>query len=167
VDLFDGKTVAKLEDGRKLRQELSETRIMNDLKGGFDFLLSRADVYPKRVGSIGFCMGGGLSLLFACQNKDLACSVVFYGRNPSPIDLLKNLSCPMLGSYAGADMAISEADIALLKQTLEKYGKIFDIKVYPGAPHAFFNDTRESYRPDAAKDSWNRTLAFFNKYLER
>jgi carboxymethylenebutenolidase len=135
------------------------------LKGGFDYLQSLQYVQPKRIGSIGFCMGGGLSLLLACRNRDLAAAVVFYGRNPSPIDLVKNIQCPILGNYAGADMAITESDIDLLKQTLTRYGKVFDIKVYLGAPHAFFNDTRESYRPDAAQDAWRRTLEFFNRYL--
>jgi carboxymethylenebutenolidase len=157
VDLF-GKTISSLEEGRRLREELSEERIMGDLKGAFDYLQSLEYVQPRRIGSIGFCMGGGLSLLEA--------AVVFYGRNPSPIDLVKNIQCPILGNYAGADMAIKEADINLLKETMTKYGKIFDVKVYPGAPHAFFNDTRESYRPEAAKDAWKRTLDFFNKYLK-
>ena len=166
VDLFGGKTVSSLEEGRRLREELSEDRIMGDLKGAFDYLQSLEYVEPKRIGSIGFCMGGGLSLLFACRNRELAAAVVFYGRNPSPIDLVKNVQCPILGNYAGADMAIKEADISLLKDALTKYGKVFDIKVYPGAPHAFFNDTRESYRPEAARDAWKRTLDFFNRYLK-
>ena len=166
VDLFGGKTVSSLEDGRKMREELSEDRIMGDLKGAFDYLQSLEYVEPERIGSIGFCMGGGLSLLFACRNSELAAAVVFYGRNPSPIDLVKNVQCPILGNYAGADMAIKEADINLLKEAFTKYGKVFDIKVYPGAPHGFFNDTRESYRPDAAKDAWKRTLDFFNAYLK-
>lgn len=165
IDLFGGKVVSKLEEGRKLREELTEAKIMGDLKGGFSYLQSLECVHPKRIGSIGFCMGGGLSLLLACNVKDLAAAVVFYGRNPSPIDLVKNIHCPILGNYAGADMAIAESDISLLKQTLTKYGKVFDIKVYPGAPHAFFNDTRESYRPGAAQDAWKRTLEFFNRYL--
>lgn len=166
VDLFGGKIVSKLEEGRRLREELSEERILGDLKGGFDYLRSLEYVHPKRIGSVGFCMGGGLSLLFACHNKDLAAAAVFYGRNPSPIDLVRNIHCPILGNYAGADMAITESDIDLLKETLTKYGKAFDIKVYPGAPHAFFNDTRESYRPEAAKDAWKRTLEFFDRYLK-
>jgi len=165
VDLFGGKVLSKLEEGRKLREQLSEETIMEDLKGGFDYLQSLEYVYPKRVGSVGFCMGGGLSLLLACRNEALSAAVVFYGRNPSPIDLVKNIRCPVLCNYAGADMAITEADISLLRQTLTKYGKTFDIKVYPGAPHAFFNDTREIYRPEAAEDAWRRTLGFFNKYL--
>jgi carboxymethylenebutenolidase len=165
IDLFGGKVVSKLEEGRKLREELTEAKIIGDLKGGFNYLQSSEYVHPKRIGSVGFCMGGGLSLLLACDVKDLAAAVVFYGRNPSPIDLVKNIHCPILGNYAGADMAITESDISLLKQTLTRYGKVFDIKVYPGAPHAFFNDTRESYRPEAAGDAWKRTLEFFNRNL--
>jgi len=165
VDLFEGKTVSKLEEGRQLRQKFTEEKILGDLNGGFDYLKTLKDVNPKRIGVMGFCMGGGLSLLFACHNRELAAAVVFYGRNPSPIDLAKNIPCPVLGNYAGADLGILESDINLLKQTLTKHGKIFNIKVYPGAPHAFFNDTRESYRPEAAKDAWERTLKFFSKYL--
>jgi carboxymethylenebutenolidase len=165
ADLFEGKTVTKLEEGRKFREQFTEEKILKDLDGAFNFLKNLPYVNPKRIGSIGFCMGGGLSLLLACHNRELAAAAVFYGRNPSPIDRVKDIQCPILGNYAGADMAITESDINLLKQTLTKYGKTFGIKTYPEAPHAFFNDTRESYRPEAAKDAWARTLQFFNKYL--
>jgi len=166
VDLFGGKIVSSLEEGRKIREHITEEGAMTDLNGAFNYLQSLEYVDSKRIGSIGFCMGGGLSLLFACDNRELAAAVAFYGRNPSPIDMVKNVNCPILGNYAGADMAIKESDISLLEETLKKYGKVFDIKVYSGAPHAFFNETRESYRPEAAEDAWKRTLNFFNKYLK-
>jgi len=166
VDLFDGEIVMKLDDGRRLREKYTEQKILGDLEGAFNYLKTLDYVNPRRIGSMGFCMGGGLSLLLACHNRELAAAVVFYGRNPSPIDLVKNIQCPILGNYAGADRGISESDINLLKQTLTKYGKVFDVKVYPEAPHAFFNDTRESYRPEAAKDAWERTLQFFRKILK-
>ena len=167
VDLFDRKLVSSIEEGRQIRQALTEQRVFGDLDGAFSYVRALDYVRLDRIGSIGFCMGGGLSLQLACRNEELAAAVVFYGRNPSPIDLVKNIRCPVLGNYAGADKGITEADIDLLKQTLAKYGKEFDAKIYPGAPHAFFNDARETYRPDAAKDAWERTLRFFNTYLKK
>jgi carboxymethylenebutenolidase len=125
----------------------------------------RARIISNRIGSVGYCWGG-LSLRLACENRELAAAVVFYGRNPSPIDHVKSITCPILGNYAGEDRGITEADVNLLRETLEKYGKTYDIKIYPGAPHGFFNDTRESYRPEAAKDAWQRVLAFHGKYLQ-
>ncbi len=166
VDLFDRKIITKLEEGREIRQKLTEEKILGDLNGAFNYLKTLKYVNPSRIGSVGFCMGGGLSLQLACRNPELAAAVVFYGRNPSPIDLVKNIRCPILGNYGGADKGITESDIDLLRQTLTKHGKKFDIKVYPNAPHAFFNDTRESYRPEAARDAWKRTLTFFNNHLK-
>jgi len=167
VDLFDRKVISNIEEGRQIRQALTEQKIFGDLDGAFNYLKTLDYVKPDKIGSIGFCMGGGLSLQLACRNKELAAAVVFYGRNPSPIDLVKNIRCPVLGNYAGADKGITEADIDLLKQTFAKYGKEFDAKIYPGAPHAFFNDMRETYRHEAAKDAWERTLRFFNSHLKK
>jgi len=165
VDLYDGKTVANLEDGRGIREKISEDMMLKDINAGFEYLKRLPNVKQDRIGSVGYCMGGGLSLKLACVNKELAAAVVFYGRNPSPIDLVKNIDCPILGNYAGEDKGITEADVNLLRDTLKKYGKTYDVKIYPGAPHGFFNDTREGYRPEAAKDAWQRVLNFYGKYL--
>ena len=167
VDLFDRKIISNIEEGRELRQKLTEKKIFGDLDGAFNYLKTLEYVRPDNIGSIGFCMGGGLSLLLACRNEELAAVAVFYGRNPSPIDQVENIHCPILGNYAGADKGITEADINLLKQTLAKHRKEFEVKVYADAPHAFFNDTRETYRPAAAKDAWERTLRFFNTHLKK
>lgn len=166
VDLFDGKSASKPEDAMKIRQEFSEEKVLGDLKGAIAYLKTLDSVNPNGIGSIGFCMGGWLSFSLACHAKE-AGAVVFYGRVPPQLDLVEDLSCPMLGNYGGADPGIPPADIERLKTALARYGKKFDIKVYPGAPHAFFNDTREAYRPDAARDAWTRTLAFFKETLRK
>jgi carboxymethylenebutenolidase len=166
VDLYDGETVNTLEEGRAIREKISEDLMLRDLDAGFQYLKSLQNVKPNKISSIGYCIGGGLSLRLACINSELAAAVVFYGRNPSPIDVVSGINCPILGNYAGEDRCITEADVNLLKDTLNKHGKIYDIKIYPGAPHGFFNDTRESYRSQAAHDAWNRVLNFYDKYLQ-
>jgi carboxymethylenebutenolidase len=165
VDLFEGKTITNIEDGHKLLGQFTQEKLLADLNAGHAYLKTLNNVNPKRIGTVGFCMGGGLLFLLACKNPEIAAAAIFYGRNPAPMDQVRNLQGPILCNYAGADMIITEVDINLLKQTLTKYGKTFDIKTYPGAPHGFFNDTRESYRPEAAKDAWQRILKFYGKHL--
>lgn len=164
-DLFNGKTASSLEEGLMIKREFSEGKFLGDLMGAVAYLKNHKFVYRSKIGSVGFCMGGTLSLLLACRDIIDAC-VVFYGWNPRPMALLKNLSCPMLGNYGGADTRIPQEHIISLKETLTKYGKTFDIKIYPGAPHAFFNETLPAYRYNEAKDAWKRTLKHFEKYLK-
>ena len=165
-DLYNGETVNTLEAGRAIREKLSEEAMLKDINAAFTHLKTLPNVKGKRIGSVGYCMGGGLSLRLACINPELAAAVVFYGRNPSPIDALKSIQCPILGNYAGDDRGITEADVNMLKETLTKYGKTSDIKIFPGVPHGFFNNARESYRPEAAKEAWTRVLKFYAKYLK-
>ncbi len=164
-DLFGGQTASNLEEGIKIKSGFSEEKFLGDLRGAVAYLKRQENVNPKRIGSVGFCMGGTLSLLHACY-EDVAACVIFYGWNPTPLELLKNVSCPILGNYGGADPRITHKDINVLKETLTKYGKKYDIKVYPGAPHAFFNETLPSYRADVAKDAWMRTIDYLSKNLK-
>ncbi len=156
-------------------ENLPDDRVLRDLDSTVDYLGTQDFVKGDRIGVIGFCMGGLYSLLFAGHSKDLAAAVAFYGRivypktsekkPTSPIDLVPSISCPFLGIYGEADQGIPVSDVKLLEDRLRKEGKTFEIKIYPNAPHAFFNDTRSSYRPDAAKDAWERTLNFFRGHL--
>ncbi|HEU4340380.1 MAG TPA: dienelactone hydrolase family protein [Candidatus Binatia bacterium] len=118
-----------------------------------------------KIGVVGYCWGGGNSLNFATKCKDLNAAVVYYGRNPDPLDSVQNIPCPLMGNYAAEDPNIMPG-VEPLKAALTKYGKSFDIKVYPGAKHAFNNNTNaDRYHPDAAKDAWARTVSFFKKNL--
>jgi carboxymethylenebutenolidase len=115
------------------------------------------------VGSVGFCMGGSLSGRLACSEPNLRAAAIFYGRPPSEEELLA-LSCPLLGFYGGDDHRITDA-VPTMAKTVEEMGGSFEYHIYPGAPHAFFNDTRPSFRVDAARDAWARLLGFFAERL--
>ena len=118
-----------------------------------------------RVGVVGFCWGGANALRMATQVRELAAAVPFYGRNPSPLELVERIACPVLLIY-GEDDPFIMPGVPPLEAALKQYGKPYEIKIYPGAKHAFHNDTgSERYNPDAARDAWGRTVAFFKRHL--
>ncbi len=116
-----------------------------------------------RVGSVGFCMGGGLSAQLACAEPELAAAAIFYGASPARADLA-GLACPVLGFYGGEDPRIT-ATVPELAAAMDAAGKRYEWHVYAGAAHAFFNDSRRSYHADAARDAWARLLGFFAAHL--
>ena len=92
--------------------------------------------------------------------------MIYYGENPSNLEDVKNIAAPVLGQYGGADARITSG-VPKLEEAMKKNGKSFVYKIYAGAPHAFNNDTSpQSYREDAAKEAWGRTLDFFKKNLQ-
>jgi carboxymethylenebutenolidase len=146
--------------------KLDEESITKDLNGAINYVKSQNFVRANKIGVIGFCWGGGNTLLIATRNKDLAAAVVYYGRNPKNLDDVQNVSAAVLGNYGEKDAPIT-SQVPKLEETMKKYGKSFEYKIYPGAPHAFNNDTnKERYTPDAAKEAWDRTLDFFKKHLQ-
>ncbi len=169
VDLFDGKTAAApdFDEGGKLRDSLDQERVMNDLGGALEFLSDLDYVDGRKIGCMGFCMGGGITLRFACRSKDLAAAIVFYGKNPEPLELVKEITCPIMGNWGSEDQVFTVKELEKLKAKLTEYDKVFDIKIFPGADHAFFNDISRNYHPEAAKESWKRTLDFFSLHLKR
>jgi carboxymethylenebutenolidase len=116
-----------------------------------------------RVGSVGYCFGGLLSALLAGGDPELRAAAIYYGHSPDPA-AVRTARCPIVGFYGAEDVRVTSG-VPALEQTLREAGVPFEAHVYPGAPHAFFNDTRPSYRVDAARDAWARTLAFFAREL--
>jgi len=121
------------------------------------------DAAGKPVGSVGFCMGGALSGRIACSDLELAAAAIFYGTPPTEEEL-QGLACPLIGFYGGADPRVTNG-VPTMAKTIEELGGSFEYHIYPGAPHAFFNDTRPSYRVDATRDAWARLLMFFAERL--
>lgn len=140
-------------------------RFAEDLLGAVEYLKSRPEVDGDRIGSIGFCMGGALSGHLATLSPDLRAAVIFYGENP-PLERVSDIQARVLGIYGSEDHRITDA-LPELEEAMKESGKSFEYHIYPGAPHAFFNDTRPNYREEAARDAWQRVLEFFDEALGR
>lgn len=163
-DLYHGAVAQEPDEARKLVMTLNREAAGREIITAVNYL-KRQENCTGKVGVVGFCLGGGLSLLTACRGSGVSAAVVFYGPPLDPLDQVKNLECPLLGLYGEADQGIPVARARELEEKLKEHGKQVEFHIYPGAPHAFFNDARPSYRKEAAEDAWRRTLAFFRARL--
>lgn len=157
------------EDDRKLvsllflrRGELDKD-MMNDLTSCLEFLKDSDNVYADRLGITGFCMGGGLAYQLSTLYP-FSATVPFYGANPTPLESIANIVGPVFSIYAGEDERVNSG-IPALVESMVKHKKAFEVKVYKGVQHAFFNETRPVYNRAAAEDAWERTTSFFRKNL--
>lgn len=179
VDLYSREGAPDLPDMDavfKWIRALPDTRILSDLGAAVGYAGRRPEVDAHAVGITGFCLGGQYALMAACTVPGLAACVSWYGmlryaerdaiKPASPLDLAPELACPYLGLFGEDDALIPRADVAELGAILERAEKRFEIVSYPGAGHAFFNDTRaDAYRPGAAADAWPRAVAFLRRHL--
>jgi carboxymethylenebutenolidase len=145
-------------------RENAEKTMAQDILCLVNYAKSLESVDGERLGITGFCLGGGLTYQLATQYPFCA-AVPFYGANPKPLDAVAKIKCPVFGIYAGEDLRITSGVPALVESMIT-HKKTFQMKIYQGTQHAFFNETRPSYNKDAAQDAWTMTLAFFNKYLK-
>jgi carboxymethylenebutenolidase len=123
----------------------------------------RPETKGARVGCVGFCMGGGLSALLACEEPEISAAAVFYGNSP-PEDKIASIGCPVLAFYGGNDQRVNTG-IPAFEEAMRRNGKTFERHVYEGVNHGFFNDTGPSYDVAAARDSFARLLTFFARNL--
>ncbi len=165
-DLYHGKSTRSPDEAGKLMMALNVDQAERDLSGAVTYLKDHPANLTRKVGSVGFCMGGALSLYAASKNRDLSACVVFYGGHPKIKPDLQALTAPVLGLYAGRDGFVTPDSVRDLDRKLTELRKPHDFHTYPDADHAFFNDERpEVYNRTAAEDAWKRTLAFFRKNL--
>ncbi|HYM16336.1 MAG TPA: dienelactone hydrolase family protein [Dehalococcoidia bacterium] len=164
-DLYHGEFATEPDEARKLAMALNRAQALTDLTGAVAYLQSLDAVAPKRVGCIGFCMGGSMALALAAATPDVAAAAPFYaGFQPPPEELAK-IRAELFCAFGADDAGIPAERVAAFEETLRGQGHAATVKVYEGAPHSFFNDTRPSYRPVAAKDAWERSLALFQRVL--
>lgn len=167
-DLYHGETTKSPDEAGKLMMALRIDEAEKDLRGAIQYLLGHDATEGDKVGTIGFCMGGALSLYAASKNPQVGACVVFYGIHPNVKPDLPNLQAPVLGVYAEKDQFVPPEAVRELEGKLKDLGKSADIHIYPGTDHGFFNDQRpDVYDEAAANDAWSRVLNFFAAHLKR
>jgi carboxymethylenebutenolidase len=169
VDLYRGKVATTQEDAHQLMMGTPPDRALRDLLGAFTYLRSQAAVRKDRIGAIGWCMGGRYALQLATVEPTLAADVAYYGAPPTDPAAIAAIQAPVMGNYGAEDKGPTPDQALAFEAALKKAGKAVDVKVYPGAGHAFANVNNPwgGYRKEAAEDAWARTTAFLAKYLKR
>jgi carboxymethylenebutenolidase len=134
-----------------------------DFRNGWEFSKSLPQADAGRLGMVGFCFGGGVTWLAATRMPELLAAVPFYGPHPS-VDEVPNIQAAVLAIYAGRDERINQG-IPQIEAAMRRHGKTYEKVIYPDVDHAFHNDTGPRYAPEAARDAWARTLAWFDRHV--
>jgi carboxymethylenebutenolidase len=153
-----------------------DERLVGDVQGAIRFLTSLG-TSNGRFATIGYCSGGRQSFLAACSlplQAAVDCYGAFVVGTPPPdspvkirpiVDMTKDLSCPLLGLFGADDKYPSPEHVVELEEALKRAGKTYEFHSYQGAGHGFFSPERPGYRPEAAKEGWQRIWGFFGRYL--
>ena len=164
------------DDGPTRRARLRDVSLIEDVNATVDFLKGHSLVDGERLGIVGFCMGGRVAYLMAAANPSFRAAASYYGGNimvpwgegSAPFARTDEIHCPLIGLFGEIDANPSPEDMRTLDAELTRLGKVHEFHSYPGADHAFMNNyNNDRYRADADRDSWPKTLAFFEKYLGR
>jgi carboxymethylenebutenolidase len=161
VDLYRGRSTDKRDEAHELSRGLPHDRALRDLHAAIDALAKRPDVDPNRIGVIGWCMGGGYAVELAGSDPRIKATVVYYGALPTDV---KSLKAPLLGNFGADDKGIPAGDVRTFAAALNAQGTPADVKIYPGAGHAFASGDAASHA-EAAKDADERTKKFLEKTL--
>ena len=141
----------------------SPDQFVSDFLSGWRYLREQPFANADRVGMVGFCFGGGVTWLMATRAPELLAAVPFYGPHP-PVSEVPNIQAAVLAIYGELDARINSG-IPAIEAAMQESGKTYEKVIYPGADHAFHNDTGQRYNAEAASDAWSRTLDWFATYL--
>ena len=162
-DLYHGKTTLEAAEAEHLLKGLDWARAAKEIAGAVRHL--REVEGATRVGVVGFCMGGALTIIAATQ-PGVDAYAAFYGFPPAGAAPLEKITAPGLLFFGEQEPFFSVPDAKAFAESQRKRGREAEVIIYPGAGHAFFNNERaEAYRKDAANDAWRRTLDLFGRHL--
>ncbi len=142
---------------------LPPEQMVGDFQAALKYLQGQSYVASDRAGMVGFCFGGGITWRCAEQMPELRAAVPFYGPNP-PLQDVPKIRAAVLAIYGGLDTRITGSSGAI-EDAMKQNGKTFEKIVYPNADHAFHNDTGTRYNPEAAREAWAKTIAWFDQYV--
>jgi carboxymethylenebutenolidase len=166
-DLFHGQTYHTLEECALKKTSLDIAIAVNSIIDSVPYLRKLPWVGKKKVAVLGFCMGGGLALYALAQSKAFAAGVIYYqSLFPDPEDL-KGISAPMLCHFGTDDPGTTKTEIAMFRESLERYKKKYEIVLYEGAGHAFLNNPQSTNAANgkATEKSVDRTVKWLKKVL--
>ena len=159
------------------QSRMSDTVVQSDVDSTIKYLRGKQDVRGTKIGITGFCWGGRQSLIASLRSREIAAGIPYYSfpvnsrpteiQSINPIELVPSSTAPILAHFGAADRGIPLEQVEQFRKALQDNNKIFELYIYDGAGHAFFNDSRpQAYNEPAAKLSWERNLAFLEKYLK-
>ncbi len=174
-DLYHREEPDSKDDPMTRMSRLRDRNIITDMIAAVELAKGPDKVGGERLGVTGFCMGGRVAYLMAAASTSFSASVVFWGgsimqpwgEGPAPFDMTEQINCPVLGLFGEDDPNPNPADVAKIDAEMTRFGRPHEFHSYPGAGHAFINETRPSYRPEAAADAWKRAVDWFNRHLKR
>jgi carboxymethylenebutenolidase len=167
VDLYGGQVASDPGQAQKLMQAVMQDRAAGEenLRQAYSYLETKQKA-PK-IGVIGWCFGGGWSLATALMLPDkIDATVIYYGHLETDKEKLGKLGMPVLAFFGGKDKSMPVATVRQFETAMKELKKPVEVHVYDEADHAFANPSGGNYNEPAAKDSWQRTTAFFAKHLK-
>ncbi|MEI6046697.1 MAG: dienelactone hydrolase family protein [Chloroflexota bacterium] len=167
-DLYHGKIATEPDDAQKLMMATVQNleRVFKEISYALDYVKALPNVGPKKLGLIGFCMGGLVTWELASQYPDLGAIVPFYGvmYEPTPEKAAK-INAPVLAIYGEADAYVSPEQRAKIAQVMQEAGRNLQIEVYP-AGHAFINPDHGAWHEASAQKAWPQALNFLKENLK-
>ena len=150
------------DEGRTMQRQRDRDEMREDFAAGVEYLRSHPDCSGK-VGSVGFCFGGGMSMYLAVRISNLNAAVAFYGRHPSAEDAAR-IDAPLMLHHGALDERVN-AGWPDFEKALNAADNDYEQFMYADAGHGFHNDTTPRFEKAAADLAWKRTIEFFNEYL--
>ena len=166
VDLYGGQVANQPQKARSLVQAAMEdsSALMANMRAANQYL--RNELQAPRVGVLGWCFGGSVTMRTAVAMPDrVDAAVIYYGEPALDPQRINNLDMPVLGLYGGQDGSIPVSSVDSFRQVLQKTNQQAEVYVYEEAGHAFANPSGENYEPDAAIDAWRKTTRFLREHL--